>query len=371
MDTPRSEFDTTPGDDTLETAIQTRLGDLEGGKYRRNTAYVLRRFANYLRSQHITEPEDVTAEVLRGYARTLRRCVDEGAIAASTAQQYWAIVSSFLSWSVREGILDANPAQLTAAQEPLPEADEHRRQQFWSERERTALCRTADARVDDVLDADASERDRMTAFRDRALVYTLAYTGCRGAELVAVPSDPKRTGVTWQDLDLEAGTLTVYGKSRTQQDAPVFEPAEAPLRRWHSVADPAPDWPIFATGHLPSLYGALPDDVEPDHDRIYQQLCEHGCRPPALTTTSVRRILDRLCTDSPYEFDDPLKPHGARRALGDQLYREQAELAQDALRHQNVKTTHAAYREERVQEVKSRGDELLGDGQSESDAGAH
>jgi hypothetical protein len=52
----------TPGDDTLEAAIQTRLGDLGGGKYRRNTGYVLRRFANYLRSQHITESDGVTAE---------------------------------------------------------------------------------------------------------------------------------------------------------------------------------------------------------------------------------------------------------------------------------------------------------------------
>ncbi len=361
MDAHRSEFDATPGDDALEAAIQTRLGDLEGGKYRRNTGYVLRRFANYLRNQGVTAPENITAEILRGYARVLQQRVDDGDIAASTVQQYWALVSSFLSWSVREGILDANPAQLTAAQEPLPEADENRRQQFWSERERTAICRTADALVDDTLDAEPTERDRLAAFRDRALVYTLAYTGCRGAELVAIPNDPKRTGVTWDDLDLEAGTLTIYGKSRTQQEAPVFEPAEEPLQQWQSVADPAPDWPVFPTGHLPSLYGVLLDNIKPDHERIYQQLREHNCRPPALTTTSVRRILKRLCENSPYAFDEPLRPHGARRALGDQLYREQAELAQDALRHQDIKTTHAAYRQERVQEVKSRGDELLRD----------
>jgi hypothetical protein len=174
-------------------------------------------------------------------------------------------------------------SQLTAAQEPLPEADENRRQQFWSERERTAICWTADALVDETLDAEPAERDRLAAFRDRALVYTLAYTGCRGAELVAIPNDPKRTGVTWDDLDLEAGTLTIYGKSRTQQEAPVFEPAEEPLRRWHSVADPEPDWPVFPTGHLPSLYGVLPDDVEPDHEQIYQQLspasADHHQRP--------------------------------------------------------------------------------------------
>ncbi len=43
---------------------------------------------------------------------------------------------------------------------------------------------------------------------------------------------------------------------------------------------------------------------------------------------------------------------------------EQAELAQDAPRHQEVKTTHTAYREERVQDIKTRGDDTAG-----SDAG--
>ncbi len=38
-----------------------------------------------------------------------------------------------------------------------------------------------------------------------------------------------------------------------------------------------------------------------------------------------------------------LKPHGARRGLGDVLYRESAELAQSALRHRSIRTTHDAY----------------------------
>ena len=352
---------TAPGDDALEAAIEMRLGDLDSGKYRRNNAFVLRQFAAYLRREGITTVEEVTAEVLRGYARALRGTVtdDQDGISASTAEQYWAIVSAFLSWSVREGLLDANPAHLTKAREPLPESDGAKTQQFWSPRERKAICATADSVVDDALDDGASTHERHVAFRNRALVYTLAYTGCRGAELAAVSADTRRNGVRWTDLSLDDGIVRVYGKTRTRQEAPIFEPALEPLRRWKSVLDPDEDWPVFPSAHLPSLYRRLPVDVDPDSEAIWKQLQENGRTPPALTTEGVRRVLRRLCERAPYEFDEPLKPHGARRGLGDELYRVQAELAQDALRHQDVKTTHESYREERVQRVKERGDEIL------------
>jgi site-specific recombinase XerD len=101
-----------PRDDALEKAIQTRLADLEHGKYRRNNAFVLRQFAEFLRrddSIEVKAIEDITAQTLRVYARALKRAVENNDIAASTAEQYWALVSSFLGWSVREGLHDSNP----------------------------------------------------------------------------------------------------------------------------------------------------------------------------------------------------------------------------------------------------------------------
>lgn len=355
-----AQFDASPGDDALEAAIEIRLGDLDSGKYRRNNRFVLRQFAAYLRAaDDVSRVEAITAAALRGYARLLRGAVDDGDITASTAEQYWALVSAFLSWSVREGLLDSNPALLTRASEPLPESDGEVARQFWSPQDRRAICATADTAVEDALEAGPSERERVLAFRNRALVYTLAYTGCRGAELAAVPDDDRRNGVTWGDLDLTHGIISVYGKTRTRQESPIFEPAIAPLRRLSTVLEPRDDWPVFPSAHLPSLYASLPDDVDPAPARIWHQLRESDRAPPALTTAGVRRVLRTLCADSSYEFDEPLTPHGARRALGDELYREQAELAQDALRHQDVKTTHESYREEHVQQVKERGDEVL------------
>ena len=381
-----THLDASPGDDALEDAIRTRLGDLDSGKYRRNNAFVLRQFAAYVRAEEdIRNVEAVTAETLRGYARVLRTAVNEDGITASTAEQYWALVSAFLSWSVREGLLESNPAHLTRASEPLPESDGGKSRQFWSPRERKAICVTADTLVDETLDGGStetlesessdipegipskiregtpSEYETILAFRNRALVYTLAYTGCRGAELAAVPGDRKRNGVTWDDVDLSHGIISVYGKTRTQQESPIFEPAIRPLERLFEVLEPEADWPVFPSMHLPSLYTCAPTAVDPTPERIWQQLRQHGRTPPAITTAGVRRVLRQLCEESAYEFDEPLKPHGARRGLGDELYREQAELAQDALRHQDVKTTHESYREENVQRVKERGDEILDD----------
>jgi integrase len=231
--------------------------------------------------------------------------------------------------------------------------------QFWRDRERDAICATTDKLVDDALE-DADERDRLQAYRSRALVYLLAYSGCRGAEIAKVSDDEKRNGLRWSDLNLDDGIVIVYGKSREWEEAPLFEPAIKPLRRWKQLLEPATDdWPVLPTMHLPTLYSELPADCETSPDTVWDDLRTHESCPPSLGTDGVRRILKRLCADSQYEFAEPLKPHGARRGLGDTLYQEQAELAQDALRHKSIETTHESYSEERTRRVKERGDKLF------------
>lgn len=95
------------------------------------------------------------------------------------------------------------------------------------------------------------------------------------------------------------------------------------------------------------------------HQRASGTISERTGVPLSVTVDGLRRTLASLCEGADYQFDEPLKPHGARRIFGDQLYQEQTELAQDALRHQSIETTHKAYSEERVRRIKERGDELL------------
>jgi integrase len=279
--------------------------------------------------------------------------------ASSTVTQYYDYVAAWLGWAVRDQYLDRNPARTETATEPLPEVSTEPDRQFWRERERDAICATTDKLVDDALD-NANKRDRLQAYRDRALVYLLAYSGCRGAEIAKVSDDAKRNGLRWSDLNLDDGIVFVYGKSREWEEAPLFEPAIKPIRRWKKLLDPVTDnWPVLPTMHLPTLYDELPADVETSPDTVWQDLRSCECYPPSVGTDGVRRILKRLCADSQYEFDTPLRPHGARRGLGDTLYQEQAELAQDALRHKSIETTHESYSEERTRRVKERGDALF------------
>jgi integrase len=280
--------------------------------------------------------------------------------ASSTVNQYYDYVSAWLSWTVRDQYLDRNPARTETATEPLPEVSSEPDRQFWSPRERTAICATGDQLVDETLDEQPDEREKLRVYRNRALVYLLGYSGCRGAEIAAVREDPKRNGLQWKDVDLDGGVLTVYGKSRVWEEAPLFEPAIEPLQRWKQVLNPpTEEWPVLPTFHLPSLYSLLPDCVEAAPESVWNDLRTHKIVPSAVTVDGVRRTLVSLCEGADYQFEESLKPHGARRGLGDQLYQEQAELAQDALRHKSIETTHEAYSEERVRRIKQRGDKIL------------
>lgn len=76
-------------------------------------------------------------------------------------------------------------------------------------------------------------------------------------------------------------------------------------------------------------------------DDVYR---EYNIAPPALTIAGARTIMKRLCNGSGITIDgDYLKPHGARRGIGDEIYRKDRGLAQDFLRHRSLSTTKEAY----------------------------
>ncbi len=80
---------------------------------------------------------------------------------------------------------------------------------------------------------------------------------------------------------------------------------------------------------------------------------------PSITTQSARDILADLCEWSDYEFEDPLKPHGARRGLGREVYRQSPQLAQDLLRHKSISTTKESYAQEEAKRTRDEVNELI------------
>ena len=136
---------------------------------------------------------------------------------------------------------------------------------------------------------------------------------------------------------------------------------------------PTDEWPVFPSGHAPSRYRAVreqlanegvpDDDIEAilDGNDIDTVLREHNVVPPALSTNGARNLMKRLCADADVDVDgDYLKPHGARRGLGHELYANgHAELAQSALRHASIETTHKSYSDIKAAETAQQVDDVL------------
>jgi integrase len=358
-----------PRDTDLELAIEERVKGIESGKYRASTEHVLAEFAQWLQREHdVQSLTHLTATDCRRYAQHLRdRTRDTDAtLSASSATTYYAYVRAFLGWCVRDGRMDTNPAAQNIATEELPEESDRPDRQFWKERERTAFLAFVDQRVDESFD-DESTVSQHRAYRDRALVYVLALSGVRGAEVFNAPQDNQRNGLRWTDVDLENGTLEVLGKSRTYQHVPLPERVCTALKRHKRVAKPpSEDLFVFPTEHAPSKYAAVRDQIAGADDLlgetdISKLIRDHEIVIPSISTAGARNLMQRLCEEAGVEIDgEYLKPHGGRRGLGHELYSKgHAELAQTTLRHASIETTHEAYSDIQAKETAKRVDEVL------------
>lgn len=359
---------------TVEDGVSEYLASIESGNYRRSVDSVLSAWEEWAaRTRGISTVDEVDVLDCRRYARHLKQQVRSDGMKASTAGTYYSIVRAFLGFCVDEEILDSNPAAVKRAVDELPEETGDVTRQFWGREERTRLMAYVDARARESLESE-SDLDRVGAFRDRALVYVLALSGVRGAEIFSDPADDKRNGVQWSDLDLARGTLRVFGKSREYEYAQVPESAVTILKRYLDVLDPATnEWPLFPTSHAPSLYATvrsqLPDQEFSDEEieallaenDVESTLREYELTPPSLSKNGARSVVSTLCEEAGVTIDgEPLKLHGARRGLGHELYSKgYAELAQSALRHTSIEVTHDSYSDIQASETAEKVGDIL------------
>lgn len=382
-----SQRDATPWEQHRETPLQRLVDDFLTSKQTGSGAYVasagseLRRFGRWM-EQRNAGLEDLDDQ-LRGqrllinYAQRLQRRSSAGGISGSTANSYYAYISACLSYGVRKMELAQNPALNDAAKDELPSNEPQRReQQFWTPEQREQLVEHVRDRAVTAIDDRAF--DAHVEARDRALVTLLAYSGVRGAEVLNHRKDDRdgRNGLVWSRVDLEDGTLYVRGKSKTHTEEKQWEyaslpkPARTALRQLKRIQrPPTAAWPVFETSHAPSLWncarGELDQDVEAlveDHGSIREVLRTEGIEPPALTTDGARSLLKRLTSDAEIDLPsgaDYLMPHGARRGIGEEVYRLDRGDAQDLLRHEDLSTTKDHYQHIDAAERTERVDELL------------
>jgi len=368
-----SDDDRTPLERSIDNYLRTRTDS-----YARSARSELDRWRGWLdaRGYDAGTLDERGDEVMRQYAQRLAERVDAGGLAASTATTYWAYLSAFLSYAVRDSLLDRNPALAERATEELPDDTTDRTaQQFWSDEQRRRIVEYTRDRAYDAVDERGF--DALAERRDHALVCVLAYSGVRGAEVLRHPDDDRRgrDGLRWADVDLDRGVMQVLGKSQRWEPALLPDRAADPLGQWRRVQRPASeDWPVFPTDHAPSKYGALHEGLADsegvdagavlDDEDVDAALREYDVAPPALTTEGARSLMRRLTDAAGIDVDHEagyLTLHGARRGLGDTIYRRDRGQAQDVLRHQSLSTTRDAYQHVDAEEQADRLSGLLDD----------
>ncbi|SEW30580.1 Site-specific recombinase XerD [Natrinema salifodinae] len=382
--------------DLTETAVPTRRTPVEDalGRYFASLnaggtidtlRWVLEKgeqsFLTYLRERGVEYIDQIDVKCCRDWGMELRTRYIDDDLKASTAHNYFRYTRAFLSFCVRDQLLERNPAKTGAAEEFLPEDTGKRDRQFWRADDREALLTHVSRRVDRSFDDESIDTER--AYRDRAIVTLLALAGVRGAEIFRDPNDERRNGCIWADVDLKSGELEVFGKSREYETVGLPTKARTALARYRKAVDPPTEtWPVFPTGHYNSKRKALIDAydattverwLEADGDRPNTAIVDDRLRktevpPPALSKNGGRRVMQRLCDEANLEIDgEYLKPHGGRRGLGHELYASgRSEYAQQALRHQSIETTHDAYSDIKSEDVANTIDEVMdatGEGQ--------
>ena len=314
------------------------------GNYRRDAGRELGRFVDFLTNHE--KPVETFERLDSGYLREYARHLARQGWTAGTVRTYYAYVSAFCGWAVREGHLAENVAQRRNATEPIPNDGGHKSgdQQAWSADDRQRLTAFVDEQASTAIDDVGEDRETaIKACRDRALVYLLSYSGVRGAEVLRDRSDERRQGLRWEDVHLEDRYATVFAKKQRLDDRGLPEPVLHPLRMYQQVFDaPSESWPVFPSFHRPTLSERVTDalttrgytDAEIEEicsERSQIEVCiEFDITPPSMTTDAGRHVLKRLCEQADIELGDDheyLMPHGARRGAGEVLVRTSGHAA--------------------------------------------
>jgi len=377
----------------LKAKIVKTVETEEGQTTRRSGSYVSqleRVVSNWIDWSHdrgVTTIDEVTPRHLWQYADYLSSRVDaqpsdsSAGISAATAWQYYRLVSAYLNYCVQWEYLDDNPANKQRIKNKMPDKPSQSAsdQQFWSSDQRVTLIKHVDLTAREAIATDPSDQEAWNALRNRALAYVIGYTGVRGAEVLASPTDDRRTGIYWSDIDFDNQTLSVYGKNQKEETAPLTEKPVRPLKQWYQLLDPPHgEWPVFPSFHLPTLRDRAREQLQsagiPDkkiaevtglsHPEIIETFRERELDLPAITTAGGRNVLKRLSNDANVDCSDDSKSyltlHGARRGVG-QIYYDAAgvDKAQRALRHQDPATTSKMYSHKAASELSKIGTEIF------------
>ncbi len=253
--------------------------------YRRD----VQRFVNWAARGSVTSAEQVDLGVLRRYLAHLTTLGRAPRTIARTA----ASLRRYFSWAERSGLLEADPSAALRAP---------------SGGSRLPRILRADE-LHQLLEEPAGESEALPVereMRDRALLEILYGSGLRVSELCGLRID---------DVDLERGRLTVWGKGAKQRIVPLSDPARDLLSEW------------IRWGRARHLEATAADDEA-------TELLFTNLRGKPISPRDVRRVIDRR---SP----SPTHPHALRHTFATHLLDGGADLrvVQELLGHSDLATT--------------------------------
>jgi len=273
--------------------------------YRRDLAA----FVEWATDQGVTEPEAVTRNHLRGYLAAVH-----GELAPRTIRRKLSALRRYFGWLASSGTIDVDPTSGLSA----PKGD--------SKLPRILRGVELEAMLEAPQPNAATERNRL---RDDAVLELLYGSGVRVSELC---------GLRANDIDLERGAATVWGKGAKQRLVPLSSPAIDALHRWvvhgrAAMLAGAASRAGAAQSSARSIDESIDDDGEVvDLAAIEALFMNERMRP--LTPRDVRRIVNRRSSV-------PTHPHALRHTFATHLLDGGADLrvVQELLGHADLSTT--------------------------------
>jgi integrase/recombinase XerD len=268
-------------------AVERGLADNTLTSYRRD----LRRYDAHLASRGVGELDDISEADVTSFLATLREG-DEAhpPLSAGSAARAVVAVRGFHRFALREGMATVDPARSVRPPQPpkrLPKAI------------------TLD-QVESLLEAAGFDQTPL-ALRDRALLELLYGSGARISEAVGLDLD---------DVDLEGGTVRLFGKGRKERVVPLGSYARTAIQAYVVRSRPT----LLAAGRgTPALY-----------------LNARGGR---LTRQSAWSVLQATVEKAGLDVD--VSPHTLRHSFATHLLDGGADVrvVQELLGHASVTTT--------------------------------
>lgn len=288
------------------------IGKNQSRKTTENYDHYLGRFNDFAFSQNITDPKNISLELIRQYRLYLNRLEDSSGqkkLKLITQNYHLIALRAFLKYLTKQDISTLAPEKIELPKNPS-------RQVEFLEREE----------LERLFSAAKKEPEEILSLRDTAIMEMLFSTGLRVSELA---------GLKKESVNLSRGEFTVRGKGGKLRVVFLSEEATEQLKKYLSKRNDNSQ-ALFVS------HSAIGNSIE---KQIYSQgfkkkNSEQDSREiTGLTPRSIQRIIKKYCKIA--GVVKKVSPHTLRHSFATDLLQNGADIrsVQSMLGHSSITTT--------------------------------